>query len=221
MKKAGIIVVTSCTARKVPSGQQPTTAESLYRGEQHVRLMRGVRAYRVAQSPAGPLTLRILSAGHGLLPASRAVSGYDHTFRGQPRDAIRARAQELGVPEQLQRLLRRPYGLGFLLLGDDYLEACRLDEGLKLGGPTLALCGRGAARRLPQLSRLRPVSLGNAEARQFSCGLVALKGELGGRMLAAIAEDPRSVPEIASRNGDLMAWLRARPPVGEALERRN
>jgi hypothetical protein len=217
VKSRGIIVVTSCTARKVASAERPTTAESLYRGEQHVRLMRGVRAYRHAKSPAGPLSLRILSAGHGLLPASRAISAYDHTFQGQPRDAIRARAEELQVPRQLRRLLARPYRLALLLLGDDYLEACRLNEDVNLGGPTLALCGRAAALRFLPLRRLRAIPLGNAEARRFSCGLVALKGELGGRILEAIAEDSRALPMVARRNGDLMPWLDARPRVGEAV----
>src|SRR5438067_1036221 len=98
----GIVVVTSCTARKVASEGRTRTAESLYRGEQHMRLMRGVRVYRRAGQPSGRLTLRILSAGKGLLPARRRIDTYNQTFQGQPRETIRRRADELRVPEELR-----------------------------------------------------------------------------------------------------------------------
>src|SRR4051812_20130931 len=54
-ERAGdVIVLTSCTATKVAeNGNGPRTAESLYAGQQHVRLMEGVRTYRNAGQPAG------------------------------------------------------------------------------------------------------------------------------------------------------------------------
>lgn len=211
-----IIVVTSCTASKVDSNGRAVTAELLYSGQQHVRLMRGVRCYRRARrQPDGPklrLTLQIVSAGKGLLPARQRVNGYNNTFHGQPREAIRRRASELAVPQQLRALLHHPYELALLLLGDDYLEACQLDDDIALGGTTLAFCGRAVARRLPSLEPLRPVELGNAEAKRFGCGLIALKGELGGRILGALAEERgRAVESLVDADLNLLSWLEHRP----------
>src|SRR5688572_20556885 len=100
--------------------------------------MDGVRAYRRSGQFAGRLQLRIVSAEHGLLPARRPVTPYEQTFTGLPRKAIRARADELGIPSEVGKLLERPYRLALLLLGDLYLEACQFDSSLRLGGPTVA-----------------------------------------------------------------------------------
>lgn len=208
----GLVIVTSCTSQKVsvPANGMPErdlTAESLYAGQQHLRLMRGVRAYRAASRPVGPLRLHVLSAYHGLVPAARRVATYDHTFAGQPRDVVRAQARELGVPDRIRALLKPRYELGLLLLGDDYLEACALDDKVRLGGPTIAFCAPNVAKRLPALDSLRTVLLHNREAQRFSCGLIALKGELGGRVLTRLADSPTSLQDLASPDADLLAWL--------------
>ena len=212
----GLVVVTSCTAQKVVipangAAQQDSTAESLYAGQQHVRLMRGVRAYRAAHRPLGPLRLHILSAYHGLVPAARRVATYDHTFAGQPRDVVREHARQLGVPDRIRALLKPRYGLGVLLLGDDYLEACALDADVRLGGPTIAFCAPNVAKRLPTLDGLRIVLLHNREAQRFSCGLIALKGELGGRLLGALASTPASLAAVTRPDSDPLAWLDEQP----------
>ena len=163
-RNSGLVVVTSCTAQKVivPARHLPqrnNTAESLYAGQQHVRLMRGVRAYRAANRPVGPLRLHILSAYHGLVPAARRVATYDHTFAGQPRHVVREHARQLGVPDRIRALLKPRYELAVLLLGDGYLEACALDSDVSLGGPTIAFCAPNVAKRLPPLEGLRIVLL--------------------------------------------------------------
>jgi hypothetical protein len=214
--REGLVIVSSCTALKVtaPANGSPGrehTAESLYAGQQHVRLMRGVRAYRAADRPLGPMRLHILSAYHGLVPAARRVSTYDHTFAGQPRDVVREHARRLGVPEGIRALLKPRYELAVLLLGDDYLEACGLTGDMRLGGPTLAFCAPNVAKRLPVLDGLRIMMLHNREARRFSCGLVALKGELGGRLLTGLSQAPASLHEVASADHDLLGWLEGQP----------
>lgn len=207
-----IVVLTSCTATKIKGGGDgPRTAESLYAGQQHLRLMRGVRAYRVAQQPAGRLKLRIVSAGHGVLAASAMIARYDHTFQGLPRDAVRRRAEQLGIPSRVKELLARPYRLALVLLGDDYLEACALDETLALGGPTFVFCGPRVGERLPDLPALRHVPVGNPEARRFGCGVVALKGELGGRALTRLAASPSSIRRLLAAESDTLAWLETPP----------
>jgi hypothetical protein len=121
--------------------------------------------------------------------------------------ALRQWASRLGVPSAFRELVKAPYDLGLVLLGDDYLDACALDAGVQVGGPTLLFCGSHAQRGLPGLDGLRAVPLTNVEARRFSCGLVALKGELVARLLDARASDH-----------GFLATLLAAPDVLEAVE---
>jgi hypothetical protein len=208
----GILVVSSCTATKLhtPDGQ-PLCAESLYAGQQHMRLMRGVIDYRNAKQPAGKLRFRILSAFHGLLPHNKQISSYDHSFSGLPTAVIRRQGREKNVPEDIRKLLRKPFDLGVLLLGDPYLRACDLDTDIELGGPLLSFCSPAVARRMPKISGLRTIILANAEARRFSCGLIALKGELGRQLLSRLAAEPGDVDRFIAPNADILRLLNRSP----------
>ena len=207
-----ILVVSSCTATKLqaPNGR-PLRAESLYAGQQHMRLMRGVDDYRNAGQPAGELRFSILSAFYGLLPSGRRVSSYDHSFSGLPTATIRRRGHEKNVPEDIRKLLRKPFDLGLLLLGDPYLRACDLDAEVELGGPLLSFCSPAVARRMPAIDGLRTIVLANAEARRFSCGLIALKGKLGGRLLTQLAAEPEALADLAAPRTDILRQLERSP----------
>ncbi|HTC60860.1 MAG TPA: hypothetical protein VK691_12190 [Solirubrobacteraceae bacterium] len=205
-----ILVVSSCTARKLETpGGGTRCAESLYTGQQHVRLMRGIDDYRAAGQPAGELRFRILSAFYGLLSPEERVLSYDHSFSGLPATVISRQGREKNIPRDLRKLLGKPFDLGLLLLGDPYLRACELDANLKLGGPLISFCSPAAARRMPKIAGLHTVTLANAEARRFSCGLIALKGELGGQLLARLAIEPQEVENLTPSNADVLGWLEA------------
>lgn len=214
-----IVVVTSCTATKeyTPDGKH-RTAESLYLGQQHVRLMRGVQSYRDADEPAGDLRLRILSAFHGLIKPETRIASYDHTFSGQPVDVVRSHAAEKGVPAAIRSELARDFSVAILLLGDPYLRACDLDETVKLGGPVISFCSPAAARRMPKLDRLTTIELSNEHAKRFSCGLIALKGELVGRMLGQLADEPDELENlIVYKPRDILSWLKRTPSAADRL----
>ena len=201
-----ILVLTSCTAKKDPAASSGfLAAERLYVGEQHKRLMRGVCAFR-EESSGFDLDLRILSARHGVLAASRRVAAYDASFAGLGGPAIDAIAEQLRVRASLQRLLRRHHALTLLLLGEDYMRAAGIGPATVLGGPTIAFGGRWLIRRRNQLS-LRVVPAGREETRRFSCGVVGLKGELASRLLGLIAREPEVVDRLADPDVDVLAML--------------
>jgi hypothetical protein len=207
MSDAGsILVLSACTATKAAGGgDRAVLAEELYAGQQHRRLMGGVEAYRAAGEPAGPLELHIVSAGHGVVAADEPLHSYDASFTGMRRAQLRRRAARLRVPQGVASLLRQPWRLAVLLLGENYLRAVELSSTAELGAPTLAFTSPGAAIRLPELPRLHPIPLDNNDARRFSCGLVALKGELAARLLIGLADRPGARMSL-DREG-LLGWL--------------
>ncbi|GAB5550250.1 MAG: hypothetical protein SangKO_100100 [Sandaracinaceae bacterium] len=172
-------------ARHADLADHLTPARDLYTGQQHLRLLRGVRSVE----EQGDLTvdLRIVSAGYGLVDADTPLAPYECTFTGMKRPELRAHAAAVGIPEQVREALAEPADLTLVLLGDDYLEACGLDDAVETAAPTVVFCGKRAATRLPALDGThgpaRVTVLTNTEAKRFSCGLVALKGELGARIL--------------------------------------
>lgn len=104
-KWSRIRVITSCTGEKTVSSDEAltledfrkgaahvesreaelssvlTSAEDLYSGQQHVRLMRGIRSYRSANGNKADIDLWILSAGYGLIPSDQKLAPYECTFQ--------------------------------------------------------------------------------------------------------------------------------------------
>jgi hypothetical protein len=241
-----VLVITSCTGEKSVESPKALTlqdfrkgvahvrereaeladllrpAEEVYTGQQHLRLMRGVVAFRAAYPTNGKgpaLDLRILSAGYGIVHGSQQLAPYEATFQGMPKAELRKWADTLAVPAAFRNTVAGPYDLAVVLLGDDYLEACRLDTSLKLGGPTLLFCGKNTLKKIPTMTNLHAVALTNAEAKRFSCGLVALKGELASRILSRLAADSSFAARLTAESdvlsllGESLATL-ARPRTG-------
>jgi hypothetical protein len=205
-----ILVVTTCTKRKAPGprgGAVP--AECLYVGEQHRRLMVGVRYYRSAPTHR-QLELKILSAGHGVLPASRRLVPYERTFSGLPGAEIERRARTLAIPTQARTLLAKPRALILLLLSADYLRAAELNDATPLGGPAIVFGGASAAKRFGSHGSLALVRPSAEQAQRFSCGLVGLKGELAARLLVLLARRPRLLTHLPGET-ELLELLAASP----------
>ena len=152
-------------------------AEKLYSGQQHIRLMRGVAAVREGAAGAN-LSLWIVSAGYGLVRSDQMLAPYEATFSGMSLRQVAEWSQKLGLPKDVKRALSSPYDIGIVLLGDSYLAACSLGSDLALGGPTVFLCAKGSAARVPRVEGARVVQLGIDDTRRYGAGLVALKGEI-------------------------------------------
>jgi hypothetical protein len=214
-----ILVITSCTGEKAVASLDELTradfelgaphiaqreqalandllpAGEMYTGQQHLRLMQGVRASRANTELT--IEVAILSAGYGLVDEARDIMPYEVTFAGLPKRELVSWANKLDVPQQIRRKLAEPYDLSIILLGDNYLAACQLDDQVALGGPTVLFCGSVAAKRLPTIPQLRVITLNNKEAKEFRCGIIGLKGELAGRLLRQLAgKGPHFVQEF-------------------------
>ena len=224
-----LLIITSCTGEKASSpGNQlvledfvrggahlskrekeltafALPARKIYTGQQHVRLMRGIEAVKGAKSLS--LDLHILSAGYGMIPADQSVVPYECTFATMKSKELRQWADQLGVPQGFREVVVKPFDLGLILLGDNYLDSCALDNQVKFGGPTVLFCGTGMAKKLPSMVNVRLVPISNPEAKRFSCGLVALKGELAARMLNGVTQDPKMVRSFMDPSFDVLGWV--------------
>lgn len=165
-----------------------TAAEDLYTGQQHVRLMRGVREIRERLGPDS-VELWILSAGYGLIPGNKEIVPYECTFQGMKSKELRAWAEHLRVASKARQVFETPADFTLVLLGDAYLRAIKLDESIEFKSPTLFLTSDKSRAYVKGNHGGRAVVLANREAKRFSCGLVGLKGELAKRLLARIAEE--------------------------------
>ena len=93
---APIRVITTCTSRKLASVPTPdhdvlpglecddgrVPAEVLYTGEQHRRLMAGVRAAEAVR----PVEVWVISAKAGLVAGKHELAPYDESFAGMPTE---------------------------------------------------------------------------------------------------------------------------------------
>jgi hypothetical protein len=125
------------------------------------------------------------------------------------RQQLKRRAARLGIPTAVAELLRVRRRLAILLLGDNYLRAAELSSVLELRAPTLVLTSPHGATRLPAMPALHPIPLDNGDARRFSCGLVALKGDLAARLLICLAHNPNT--SIPLDRATFLTWLETDP----------
>lgn len=213
MQQLKVNIITSCTGEKLhsPDGQLTqqdfqtinnkeifkskeevlnefrTTAEEIYTGQQHVRLMRGVEGFR-EKFGAETVKLWILSAGYGLIESSRQVVPYECTFQGMKADEIKQWSNHLNIPNEAREVLAEKADLTIVLLGDSYLKALQLDDSFVFGAPTVFLASNGSQKLVKGQGKAKIIPFSNKEAKRYSCGLVALKGEITARILKKLAE---------------------------------
>ncbi len=88
--------------REKEISSKPTSAEALYSGQQHVRLMQGIDLIR-GKKGTFDLDFEILSAGYGLIPSDRNIAPYEATFTGMKKGELREWAAQLDVGKDFRR----------------------------------------------------------------------------------------------------------------------
>jgi hypothetical protein len=223
-----IRILTSCTGEKKHSPQNQLTegdlqllhdpdafaecearvaefrcaAADIYTGQQHKRLMRGIEA-----SAGIDCEVSVVSAGYGLIPGARQVVPYEMTFQGMRKKRLQEWAQHLRIPEAARDWFAEPADLNLILLGKSYLAALALDADVTFAAPTLFFCGKGGVKLIKGNGSHRVVTLSNPEAKRFSCGLVALKGELAAQLIAKIAADAAVAGRAMEPSTDVLDLL--------------
>lgn len=191
-----MIVISSCSASKSVEVPRPITmskfadpdrlwtrerelsadalpAWELYAGRQHSNVMKGVQAIR-ASFGQGAVTLKIVSAGYGLVDEEQRLAPYEATFKELSRRERRKRASLLGIASAVRAAIDG-YPLAIFLLGATYLDAIETPIEPGRNQRLLYLAAPGEAAKLAA-ARVTAVPTGKPEARAYRSGFVALKG---------------------------------------------
>lgn len=94
-------------------------ASELYTGWQHRYMMSGVKALR-NKFGSSACSVKIVSAGYGLVDEEQRLVPYEVTFQGQRPRWIHERSSQLGIPAAIRRAVIG-YDAVVFLLGKDYL----------------------------------------------------------------------------------------------------
>jgi hypothetical protein len=163
----------------------PVTAERLYVGGQHRRLMAGVDELRTRH----PVDVWIVSAKVGLVFGDDRMESYDDTFSGLSPRELRRRADALGIPCAFRDVAERNSALTLVLAGNEYFDAARLAEPVEWGSSAIALVSPSRAAEMPAHPSLRVCVVSQAAAKRWSLPLTLLKGEVARRLLLGIATE--------------------------------
>jgi cytoplasmic iron level regulating protein YaaA (DUF328/UPF0246 family) len=230
MRQLKINIITSCTGEKLHSPDDKlkaedfqvindletfrmkegalnayrTRAEEIYTGQQHIRLMKGVKLFREKFGEEN-LNLWILSAGYGLIEAKREVVPYECTFQGMKAAEVKRWSDHLNIPEAAHRVLAGNADLTIVLLGDSYLKALQMDESFTFGAPTIFLASNGSQKLIKVHGKTKVIPFSNREAKRYSCGLVALKGEITTRILRKLTAEGSTFIDTLFNSDDALS----------------
>lgn len=167
-------------ARETALSPYCRTAEEMYTGQQHVRLMQGVQSARMRGLD---VRLTVISAGYGFIEGTRLIAPYNATFNDMPTPAYRTWATTLDIASRVHAFLAEAADLTLILLGDRYLDASCLDAVSQLGAPTIAFCGLSSRGRFGP--RIATVPFQQSDTKRFGSSMIGLKGELAKRLLSS------------------------------------
>jgi hypothetical protein len=209
-----LLVVGSCTSKKNKRGcpsplteedfDNPATlarreaelarwalpAAELYTGLQHLDMMKGVDAIRQRFGSAA-CSLKIISAGYGLVGEDRTLVPYEATFQHKRPRWISERAQRLGIPQALQHAVRGFEAVIFLL-GKEYLLST-LPPVTPCATQRLIFLTSNTNLPFHPSSTFVPAGL---EETRFGAGLVALKGKMFELFACGLCRRPEAWSEV-------------------------
>ena len=184
-----------------------TSAEKMYTGDQHIRLMEGVNYFRKHQ-PDSNLNLWILSAGYGLIRSHKTIVPYECTFRGMKREELHKWADHLQIPTKIQKIFNSSTDLRLVLLGGSYLQALSLSNSCNYSSQTLFLISKSTNKYVKGNGNLRKIILKKDDLHRFHQPWIGLKGEISKRILFKLANEGSSfIHELESPDFNLLDSL--------------
>ena len=196
MKKFKISVITSCTAKKSVSVDNPLTFEDLVllrRSKHKGKKLSFLPKLRAADMYSGlqhklvmdalekgkdifDFDLHIISAGYGFLNQNGLIYPYEATFSNKSKKEITEMSEKLNLKKDVLRYLENlQTDMLFFLLGKNYFDAISLPSGLSLDFPIYVLTAK-SVKNLPK--SFIHIGLTQKHAKKYKSTMIALKGKL-------------------------------------------
>jgi hypothetical protein len=167
-------------------------ASTLYKGWQHRYMMRGIDALRQHYG-ASSCSVKIISAGYGLVGEQQRLAPYEVTFQGNRPRAVHDRADKLGIPKEIRKAVAG-FDVVVFLLGKEYLWSINLPLPPNEGQRLIFLTSEPKAKID---SRATVVPAGRSETR-FGAGTVALKGRMFQLFAKGLCAFPKMWPKLVA-----------------------
>lgn len=174
--------------RTLELAEYSTTAGEMYTGQQHLKLMEGIRYLR-SNFGDDSVSVKILSAGYGLLDESEQIVPYELTFNSMRASQIDNWANFLGVKHAVEEAIKG-YKIVFFLLGNSYIRALKLPVEKSENQRLVFLAGPSSSNLIPPDEEdYLIVPVGQKDAKLYKFGLIGLKGYLFNLLCKELVED--------------------------------
>lgn len=214
-----MLVLTSCTSDKVLKHENPLTlddfrdpvrlrerekellrlpAGELYDGRQHRELMKGIGLLRT-HFGHDAVTLRIVSAGYGLVSEDQMLAPYDASFNPPMRkQAALDWSKQLNVPNDVRAIIKE-YPLVVFLLGGRYLEVIEPPL-VPVTGQRFIFFAKPSIEKILCRSGVTVVPAGQDAAAEFKSTSSALKGIQLRILAAALVHEGQQLRDSMQRS---------------------
>jgi uncharacterized protein DUF6884 len=170
--------------REAELAQWALPARDLYTGWQHRYMMSGVMVIR-ERFGVPACSVKILSAGYGLVGEEQILVPYEATFQKQRSNCIRARAEALGIPSAVSTAILG-HDLVIFFLGKEYLQSIGLPIAPEISQRLVFFTSNVQFQFHPD-AVIVPAGLNET---RFGAGPVALKGKMFERFATGLCSAP-------------------------------
>jgi hypothetical protein len=169
-------------------------ARELYTGWQHRYMMNGVDAIR-HRFGTSACSVKIVSAGYGLVDAEQCLVPYEATFQGQRSKWIRDRSERLGIPTAMRNAVVG-FDVVLFLLGKEYLFSIHPPLSPDINQRLIFFTSNA---EIPFHPNSTIIPAGRKETR-FGAGVMTLKGKMFERLATGLCSAPERWDRLVSDN---------------------
>jgi hypothetical protein len=169
-------------------------ARELYTGWQHRYMMNGVDAIR-HRFGTSACSVKIVSAGYGLVDEEQCLVPYEATFQGQRSKWIRDRSERLGIPTAMRSAVVG-FDVVLFLLGKEYLVSIHPPLSPDINQRLIFFTSNA---ELPFHPNSTIIPAGRKETR-FGAGVMTLKGKMFERLATGLCNTPERWDKLVSDN---------------------
>lgn len=196
-----ILIISSCTSskrykekdlKKNKLESMLCTARDMYRGEQHLYVIKGLDYLRLNRKEK--IDLRIVSAGYGLINENKIIQPYNITFAKKRNNKIKEMSEELNINRDINNIING-YELVIVLLGKEYLKACQF-KNIDIKTKIVFFAPTSVKNLIPKSKNVYTIDAGKIIGSKYGCNMISLKGRMFENVCVKIVENKIPIDDI-------------------------